>query len=95
MNIITDLFYGAVMPSVTPIPEGSDHARQVELQEQIEEKMRTLLDEPTHHLFLDYANAQSCIEGILSQEKFVFGFRVGLLLAVEVLHRPDTMLYRG
>jgi hypothetical protein len=80
-------------PDFTQLVEpGSDLQRVMEKAEKCEEKLMTRLKDEEKHLLLNLVNAQDEISSTLAIEKFILGFRPGMMLAVESLDNNDGCL---
>ena len=89
---LENLYYGNITPCDRQVEPGSDLQRVMEKAEKCEEKLMTRLKDEEKHLLLNLVNAQDEISSTLAIEKFILGFRPGLMLAVESLDNNDGCL---
>jgi len=84
MSILQDLFYGNITPNLGGFDRNSQYGKAMKQIEENEEKLLTLLKDTEKKLFIDFANAQSRLNGITAEEKFIEGFKLGMLMIIEI-----------
>ena len=89
---LENLYYGNITPCDRQIAPGSDLQRVMEKAEKCEEKLMVRLKDEEKHLLLNLVNAQDEISSTLAIEKFILGFRLGMMLAVESFDENDGCL---
>ncbi len=85
MTILQDLFYGNIDPNTGSFDKDSEYGKAMRTIADNEEKLLVLLNGTEKNLFLDFTNAQSSINGITAEEKFIHGFKLGALIMIEVM----------
>ncbi len=89
---LENLYYGNITPCDRQITPGSDLQRVMEKAEKCEEKLMARLKGEEKHLLLNLVNAQDEISSTLAIEKFILGFRLGMMLTVESFDENDGCL---
>lgn len=89
---LEELYYGNITLCDRQIAPGSDLQKVMEKAEKCEEKLMARLKDEEKHLLLNLVNAQDEISSTLAIEKFIPGFRLGMMLAVESFDENDGCL---
>lgn len=89
---LEELYYGNITPCNRQVEPGSDLQRVMEKAEKCEEKLTARLKDEEKSLLLNLLNAQNEISSTLAIEKFILGFRLGMMLAVESFDENDGCL---
>lgn len=89
---LENLYYGNITPCDRQIAPESDLQRVMEKAEKCEEELMARLKDEEKHLLLNLVNAQDEISSTLAIEKFILGFRLGMMLAVESFDENDGCL---
>lgn len=89
---LEELYYGNITPCDRQVVPGSDLQRVMEKAEKCEEKLTARLKDEEKSLLLNLLNAQNEISSTLAIEKFILGFRLGMMLAVESFDENDGCL---
>lgn len=89
---LEELYYGNITPCDRQVEPGSDLQRVMEKAEKCEEKLTARLKDEEKSLLLNLLNAQNEISSTLAIEKFILGFRLGMMLAVESFDENDGCL---
>jgi len=84
MTILQDLFYGNIAPNAGRLERNSQYAKAMQVIADSEEKLLALLKDAERNLFIDFSDAQSTLNGITVEEKFIQGFKLGALIMIEV-----------
>ena len=89
---LENLYYGNITPCDRQVEPGSDLQRAMEKAEKCEEKLIARLKDEEKHLLLNLVNAQDEISSTLAIEKFILGFHLGMMLAIESFDENDGCL---
>ncbi|WP_409969097.1 hypothetical protein RFF05_03850 [Bengtsoniella intestinalis] len=84
MNLIEELYYGAVCPSTKIKIQSPAYHKAMNNLSQNEELLSNLLEGKEKKLFLDIMNDYTTTQGELTVAHFVAGFRLGAGLMAEV-----------
>ena len=84
MSVLQELFYGNIIPNAGGFDKNSEYGKAMKQIEENEEKLLALLKDTEKRLFIEFANAQSRLNGITAEEKFIEGFKLGMLMMAEV-----------
>lgn len=92
-RILEELYFGNIDPNTSFFPKDSNYGRAMETISDTENKLMELLEGKEKKLFLDFVNAQSEINGILSVEKFMDGFKPWISHNGGCFYRQQGVLY--
>ena len=85
MTILQELFYGNIVPNDDGFDYNSGYGRAMRVIADNEEKLLMLLKDVERRLFVNFRDAQSTLNSITAEEKFIQGFKMGALIMIEVL----------
>ena len=91
-SIIHHLFNGEINPSEII---GTSNDELLKIYEQLGEKKPELLEKLPHDIFADFENVDELTDkakGIYSSECFIYGFKLGAMLILEVLSGKDDLV---
>lgn len=84
-RLLEELYFGNINPNEKPFVRNSHYDRLIQTVSTNEDQLTQLLTGRGKSLFLEYANAQSEMNGIHTTESFCDGFRLGAKMMLEVL----------
>lgn len=92
-SILEELYYGNIDPNVTSFSRYPQYGKAMKVINENEDKLFKLLNEPEKNLFSDYPNAQMEVLGLTALHKFSIGFKIGTLLAMEIIANKEEWLH--
>ena len=85
MRMLSELWYGNIEPQDRTIPRNSEHKKLLSKICEYEEKFRGILSPEQQKDFEDYENATISVTAICEEAAFIYGFRLGAKIMLEVL----------
>lgn len=85
MNIIEELYYGNLSGTDGTLVPGSELAKAVDTAVTAQEKLEETLSDEQKELFERYQKAMDQEDDVAFRNAFVKGFRMGMLIAMEVM----------
>ena len=92
MDIIEELYHGNIRPDIKFYGKDSAFVELARLREKNRENLLKALNESEKETFEKFTNAQAEIDDITRYQKFTYGFRLGVLLMVEVFTAKDELV---
>ena len=91
-SILEAFAYGNINPNDGSIKKGSRYGHVIAVISESEEKLLTMLDAEQKELLIKFSSAQLEANSISNTEKFIYGYRLGVLMTIEVFtDREDTI----
>ncbi len=90
-SILEELYYGNLDPNTLALRSPA-HQKTMQAVADGEESLCAALTGREKSLFLDFANAQAALSGIVAVESFSGGFALGCLLMADVFGRRESLL---
>ena len=89
MSLLEEFYYGNIVPN-TALPDRSEEmeAKSTEL----EEKIKNLLSEEGKALFNQYSNHETTLSSLDLKDNFLFGFRFGALMMLEIFQQSTNLM---
>ena len=94
-SILEEFALGNINPNDGTIKKGTRYAKVMNLVVDIENKLFSALDEEPKVLFSKYSNAQLEANAISNNDKFIYGYRLGVLMTMEVFKGSDDNIFGG
>lgn len=89
MALLDDFYYGNIIPG----KQVSSNEKEPDAQAvSMEKNIRELLPDDKHMLIDEYINRITRINAIDMKDNFLFGFRYGILMMIEVFRQSDDLL---
>lgn len=92
-SILEEFAYGNISPNISAIKKDSPYARAVEIIESNENKLLSKLEDELKESFRKLMNAQSEAVAISNTDKFIYGYRLGVLMTMEVFNGTDDIIF--
>ena len=92
-SILEQFAYGNINPSDGAIPKGSRYERILNSANNAENKIAAALDGELQELFSKYVNEQGEAVSIAETDKFIFGYRLGVLMTMEVFTGREHTIF--
>ena len=88
MGVISELWYGNIDPQGRSIPRNSEYKQILNRLCEYEEKFRGIFSTEQQELLEDYENTNISLMAITEEASFVYGFRLGAKIMLEVSEEP-------
>ena len=85
MRMLSELWYGNIDPQGRSIPRNSEYKKLLTKICEYEEQFRGIFSPEQQTEFEDYENATISVTAICEEAAFVYGFRLGARMMMEVL----------
>ena len=92
-SILEEFAYGNINPNDGTIPKGSHYEIITNLISTIEQKLLTALDGETKELLIKFSSAHLEANTISNNDKFIYGYRLGVLMTMEVFQDKDNAIF--
>ena len=85
MRMLSELWYGNIEPQDRAIPRNSEYKKLLNKICEYEEQFRGIFSPEQQTEFEDYENATISVTAICEEAAFIYGFRLGAKIMLEVL----------
>ena len=92
-NILEDFAYGNINPDVGTIKKGSKYEHVMQTIADSEKRLLNMLDEESKELFIKCLSLQSEANAISNTDKFIYGYRLGVLMTMEVFKGREDEIF--
>ena len=92
-SMLEELYYGRINPYEAKFEKDPYYQQAAETLIKSESKLLDSLPEPYISTFIDFADAESQIADITALEKFSYGFKLGVLLGMELFSGDEINDY--
>ena len=89
MRVLKELYYGNISPNERTIAKGSKYESVLNVLTRDEALLSDLLSGAELDLFNEYGDAQAELNSITAVENFVYGFRLGAKVGLEIGEDAD------
>jgi len=94
-RILEEFACGNITPEARFFKRDSEYGKAMYALSDIEEKLLALLNENEKKLFDDFSKAQSEISFLSGIDKFIYGYRLGVLMTTEVFEGKENLIVGG
>lgn len=94
-SILEEFACGNVSPEPRFFKPGSQYGRAMDALLKDEEKLLAALNESEKELFKGYCDTQSEVSRLSGMSRFIYGYRLGVLMTVEVFEGKDDLIVGG
>jgi len=94
-SILEAFAYGNIDPNVGTIKKGSRYERVIKTLSDSEEKLLPMLDGEAKELLIKFSSAQAEANAISNLDKFIYGYRLGVLMTMEVFTGREDEIFGG
>lgn len=94
-SVLEELAQGNISPEPRFIKRNSEYEKAVNALSDAEEKLRAVMDENAQELLKVLIDAQGKVNHIANTDKFVYGYRLGVLMTMEVFEEKTDLLTGG
>ena len=92
-SILENFAYGNINPDMGIIKKGSKYERIMETIADSEEKLLSMLDGEPKELLITFSSAQLEANSISNVDKFIYGYRLGVLMTMEVFTGREDAIF--
>jgi hypothetical protein len=92
-SILEEFAFGNINPNDGTISKGSRYEKIMNLVADIENKLLITLDGEPKELLIKFSSAQLEANAISNNDKFIYGYRLGVLMTMEVFKGPDDNIF--
>jgi hypothetical protein len=94
-SILEEFAFGNINPNDGAIKKGTRYEKIMNLVSDIENKLLTTLDGEPKELLIKFSSAQLEANAISNNDKFIYGYRLGVLMTMEVFKGSDDNIFGG
>jgi len=94
-SILEEFACGNISPEPRFIKRNSEYEKAVNTLSDTEEKLRVVLNDAGRELLSAFLDAQGAVNHMTNIDKFVYGYRLGALMTMEVLSDKEDLLTGG
>jgi hypothetical protein len=94
-SILEEFAYGNISPEPRFMKRNSEYGKAVKALSDTEEKLRNLLDDNGRELLTALIDAQGKVNHMANTDKFIYGYRLGVLMTMEVFDGKTDLLNGG
>jgi len=94
-SILEEFAYGNISPDVRSFKQDSHYGRTMQKLTDSENKLYTVLSEPEKGILKDFVDAQAEICLLSCVDRFIYGYRLGVLTTIEVFDGRDELIIDG
>jgi hypothetical protein len=94
-SILYDFACGNLSPEQRVFKKGSRYGRAMNVLSDSEEKLLSALDGELREAFKQFSEAQSEISHLSDIDKFICGYRLGVLMTMEVFNYKEGSIFGG
>lgn len=94
-SILEEFACGNVSPEPRFFKEGSRYGRAMDALLKDEEKLLAALNENEKELLKKYCDTQSEVSRLSGIDRFIYGYRLGVLMTVEVFEGQNNLIVGG
>ena len=94
-SILEEFAYGNVSPEPRFFEKKSHYGRTMKILSDSEEKLRSMLDGELKETLELFSNAQAEINVLSGVDRFIYGYRLGVLMTMEVFNGKADLIVGG
>ena len=94
-SILEAFAYGEINPDMGIIKKGSRYEQVIKTISDSEEKLLSMLDGEPKELLIKFSGAQLEANSIAGIDKFICGYRLGVLMTMEVFTGREDAIFGG
>ena len=92
-SILENFAYGNIDPNVGIIKKGSKYERAMKTITDCEDRLLSMLDGESKKLLVQFSSAQAEVNAISNTDKFIYGYRLGVLMTMEVFTGTEDSMF--
>ena len=93
ISILEAFAYGNINPDVGTIKNDSQYGQVLKTISDCEEKLLSMLDGESKELLIKLSGAHHEAISIVGIDKFIYGYRLGVLMTMEVFQRKEDSIF--
>ena len=94
-SILHEFAYGNINPAEHSIPKTQHYKRTLKKLNEYDNTLQSSMDEKAQELFKLYTDALAEIHTIDETDKFIYGFKLGVLVTAEVFVGRNSVVFGG
>ncbi len=94
-SILEELLNGNLKLADRSFKRGSEYGRAANLLAEVDDQFCSMLDESQIKAYKNVQNANYKLNYMELTDRFIYGFRMGLLIAMEVYNTSDDFIVGG
>ena len=94
-SILHEFAYGNINPAEHSIPKNQHYKRTLNKLHEYDNTLQSSMDEEAQELFKRYTDALAEIHFIDETDKFIYGFKLGVLITTEVFVGKNSVVLGG
>ena len=83
-SIVQEIYFGNINPNEESFDRSSDFGEAIKTAARNEDTLLEILDKREKSMLIDLVNAQAEINGITAVGNFSYGFKLGVMLGMEL-----------
>ena len=91
-SILEEFAYGNISPEARYFKRDSEYGRAMQKLTDNEEKLLSLLDKAGKETYEQFADVQGEVNLLSGKDKFIYGYRLGVLMTMEVFNGMDDLI---
>ena len=91
-SILEEFAYGNISPEVRSFGRDSECGCTMKKLTDSEDKLFAVLNESEREILTDFSNAQMEINMLSGVDRFIYGYRLGVLMIIEVFNGSDDLI---
>ena len=95
MSLLKEFACGNISPEPRFFQKGSEYGQAMEILVNSEEKLLSMLDGELTETFKKFSDAQAQISLLSGIERFICGYRLGVLMTMEVFNGRNSLIAGG
>ena len=92
-SILENFAYGNIDPNIGTFKKDSKYGRIAKTISDCEQKLLSMLDGEPKELFMQFSSAQLEANTISNTDKFIYGYRLGVLMTMEVFTGREDAIF--
>ena len=94
-SILEEFAYGNISPETRFFEKNSHYGRTMKILSDSEEKLMSILDGELKETLQKFSNAQAEINLLSNVDRFIYGYRLGVLMTMEVFNGKEDLVVGG
>jgi len=92
-SILEAFAFGYINPDMGTVKKDSQYGNIMQTISDYENELLSMLDDKSKQLFVKLSSAQSEASSIVNVDKFIYGYRLGVLMTMEVFKGNEDAIY--
>jgi len=89
MSVLLKLYRGEISAVEDVVPQSSEYKKAIELLCKEREYLEKVLSEKDKKHLYDFNDLRVQTEGISCEEHFIYGFKLGVMMILEILEKEE------